>query len=189
MQTRYTDIIANAFSEVRAWQFTTIAVSCLCAVLAVALIWQAQSAPVVLIPSGLAETQGRIVVEPNARAGTTPDYLSQIALGDLALILTWQPDNVLLQFQRFLNRATSELYARESVRLLAEAEAHRKEGSSQSFYPETVQVNVKGAQVIIDGYLVRWTGEKEVVRTKSRFTVTYQIQKGFPHVANLELAR
>jgi type IV conjugative transfer system protein TraE len=189
MQTRYTDILANAFSEVRAWKLTTIAVSCLCAVLAMALIWQTQSTPIVLVPAGLAENQGRIVVEPNAGSGTSPDYLSQIALGDLALVLTWQPDNVLLQFQRFLNRATSELYARENVRLLAEAETHRKEGSSQSFYPETVQVNVKAAQVVIDGYLVRWTGEKESVRTKSRFTVTYQIQKGFLHVADLELTR
>lgn len=188
MAQRYTDMLANAFLEVRAWRFTTIIVTCLAAILAVCLIWQSSTMPVVLVPAGLSETQGRHIVNPGELAGTSPDYLSQVALGDLALILTWQPENVVLQYKRFLNRTTSELYARENVRLLAEAEQHRKDGSSQAFYPEGVRIDVKSSKLVVEGFLVRWTGEKEIVRTKSRFAVTYQHQKGLAYVANLELA-
>jgi TraE protein len=190
MQLKYTDILANAFSEIRAWKLTTLTLAGLCAVLVIALIAQARTTPVVLVPYGFETSQGPLKVAPGGDfAGSSPEYLSQVALGDLGLILNWQPDDVGVQYQRFLNRATSELYARENVRLLAEAKDHKAQGESQSFYPETVQVDVKAAKVVVDGYLVRWTGDKEVVRAKQRFNVTYRIQKGLLYVANVELTK
>jgi hypothetical protein len=187
MKPRYTDILVNAFSEVRAWKMTTLAVTGLCAMLAFALIWQAQSTPIVLVPAGFAESNGKVNVHPKDFTGTSPEYLAQTALGDLALILTWQPSNIDKQYQRFLNRTTSSLYASENVRLFADAEKNRLTGTSQSFYPEQVQVDLKNARVVVDGFLVRWEGDKEVLRRKSKFTVTYVYQKGFLHVADLEL--
>jgi len=187
MQSKYTDILANAFSEVRAWKLTTLTLGSVCVVLVIALIVAAQSAPVVLVPYGVAAEQSRLKVAPGGDfAGTSPDYLAQVALGDLALILNWQPDNVELQFQRFLNRATSELYARENVRLIDEAKQHRAQGDSQSFYPETTQVDLKQGRVLVDGFLVRWTGDKEALRVKQRVIVSYRTQKGFLHVANVQ---
>jgi type IV conjugative transfer system protein TraE len=189
-KTRYTDIIANAFSEVRAWKLTTIALACLCAVMAFALIYQTRSTPVILVPYGMATETGKLTVSPAGNfAGTTPQYLSQVALGDLALILNWQPDNVALQYQRFLNRTTSELFARENVRLLEEAKDHQNSSTSQSFYPERVEVDLKNGKVVVNGYLIRWSGEKEVIRTRTVFTVTYRMQQGFLHVANLEMQK
>jgi len=189
MRQSYTEILANAFSEARAWKLTTFVVTGLCAVLAIALIWQSHTTPVVLVPAGFAETQGKVTVQPQTFQGTSPDYLAQVALGDLALILTWQPSNVELQYQRFLNRTTSELYQDQNVKLLADALKHRQTGTSQSFYPENVQVDVNSGRVIVDGYLVRWEGDKEVLRTRSRFTVTYRNQKGFLHVADLKISQ
>lgn len=189
MNRRYTDILANAFSEARAWKMTTLAVSCLCALLAFTLVWQARNTPTVLVPANFAELNGKVSVHPADFAGTSPDYLAQIALGDIALILTWQPANVEMQYQRFLNRTTSELYSRENVRLLADARDLRSAGTSQAFYPEAVQVDLKGNRVVVDGFLVRWEGSKESVRNKTRVIVTYRNQKGFPHVANLELTQ
>jgi len=189
MKARYTDILVNAFSEVRAWKATTLCVTGLCAMLALALIWQTQNTPTILIPAGFAETTGKVSVHPKDFRNTSPDYLAQTALGDLALILTWHPDNVVMQYQRFLNRTTSALYADQNVSLLAEAEKHRQTGVSQSFYPEEVKVDLKAARVVVDGFLVRWEGSKEVLRRKSRFSVTYVNHKGFLHVANLELVK
>lgn len=186
---KYLDILANAFSEARAWRLTTFAVTGLCAMLAITLVWQAQSTPMILVPAGFAETQGKVSVHPKDFTSTSPDYLAQTALGDLALVLTWQPSNVALQYQRFLNRTTSELYASQNVDLLAEAQKYRSLGASQSFYPERVRVDLKMARVVVDGYLVRWEGDKEVLRTQSRFTVTYVNQKGFIHVADLTLSK
>lgn len=189
MKARYTDILVNAFSEVRAWKVTTLCVTGLCTMLAFALIWQAQNTPTILVPAGFSETVGKISVHPKDFQGTSPDYLAQTALGDLSLILTWHPDNVLMQYQRFLNRTTSALYADQNVTLLAEAEKHRQTGATQSFYPEELQVDLKAARVVVDGFIVRWEGNKEVLRRKSRFTVNYVNQKGFLHVAQLELVK
>ena len=184
---RYTDILANAFAEVRAWKLTTLVLGALCTILTIALSYQASTTPVVLVPYGAATEHERLKVAPGGEfADTSPDYLAQVALGDLALILNWQPDNIEVQYQRFLNRSTSELYARENVRLIDEAKQHRAAGDSQSFYPETTQVDLKGGRVLVDGYLVRWTGDKEALRVQQRVTVSYRIQKGFLHVSNVE---
>ena len=190
MSKTYTDTLANAFSEIRAWKLTTIVLACFSAALAITLVYQAQTQSVILVPYGLATSQGQVKVAPGGDfAGSGADYLGQIALGDLSLILDWQPDDVSLQYQRFLNRTTSDLYARENVRLLDEAKTHHAAGESQAFYPETVQVDIKGGRVVVDGYLVRWTGDKEIVRVKQRIIVSYRIQKGFLHVANVELQK
>jgi hypothetical protein len=190
MQIKYTDILANAFSEIRSWRLTALLLASLCTMLVVALIVQGSSTPVVLVPYGFETSQGPLKVAPGGKfAASDPEYLSQIALGDLGLILNWQPDDVGVQYQRFLNRATSDLYARESVRLLTEAKEHRAQGESQSFYPETTEVDAKDGRVQIDGYLVRWTGDKEVIRAKQRFNVTYRIQKGLLYVANVQLTK
>lgn len=187
MKHRYTDILANAFSEARAWKLTTLCVSGLCAMLAITLVWQAASTPVVLVPAGLAESSERVTINPRNFEGTSPDYLAQTALGDLALILNWQPSNVELQYQRFLNRLTSVQYARQSAPLIAEAQRHRSTGASQSFFPEDVQVDLRAGRVMVKGYLVRWEGSKEVLRQPARFAVTYVNQKGFLYVADIEL--
>ena len=75
------------------------------------------------------------------------------------------------------------------MRLLADARDLRLAGTSQAFYPEAVQVDLKGNRVVVDGFLVRWEGSKESVRNKTRVIVTYRNQKGFLHVANLELTQ
>lgn len=187
MKATYTEILANAFKEVRAWKLTAVLLAGISVFLVIALIYQAGSRPVILVPANIAEVHGPVKVAPGgAFSGTSPDYLAQTALGDLALILDWQPDDVELQYQRFLNRCTNSLYARENVRLINEARKHMNADESQSFYPETTVVNLKTDQVIVHGVLVRWIGDKQVVRVRQGFTVTYRMQNGFLHVANVQ---
>ena len=74
MKKTYTDILANAFSEVRAWKLTTLSLAALCAVLVIALIFQASSTPIVLVPYGVAAEQTRMKVSPGGDfANTSPD--------------------------------------------------------------------------------------------------------------------
>jgi hypothetical protein len=183
----FTELMSNAFAEIRAWKLTSLVLASLCAVLAICVIYEANSRTTVLIPANVAVLDGPVKVSPSGAFGnTSPNYLSQIALGDLSLILDWQPSNVQLQYERFLNRCTPSLYARENVRLLAKAAKHQAGGESQSFYPDITQVNLKTGQVIVDGYLVRWTGGKQLVKVRQRFIVTYRMQDGYLHVADIQ---
>ncbi|MDR5726920.1 MAG: TraE/TraK family type IV conjugative transfer system protein [Terriglobia bacterium] len=186
---KYLESIHNAFSEAKAWRYATFVVSGLCAFLGIALMIQAGHTPVVLVPAGFSQTHGPVVVEPGARSGTNPDYLAQAALADLHLILDWSPDNVTLQFRRFLNRTTSALYARENVQLLAQAQDDEKNDVSEGFYPEKVEVDVQDRKVEVYGSLIRWTGDKQVMRSEEKFTVTYVNQEGYLHVADLVLSQ
>lgn len=183
----FTELLSNAFAEVRAWKLTSFVLASLCVIFAILLIYEANSRTTVLVPANVAELQGPVKVSPSGAFGdTSPEYLAQTALGDLALILDWSPDNVQLQYERFLNRCTGSLYAREDVRLLSKARKHQASGESQSFYPESTQVNLKTGQVIVDGHLVRWTGGKQLVRVRQRFVVTYRMQDGYLHVADVQ---
>ena len=183
----FTELLSNAFGEIRAWKLTSLILACLCAFLTISVIYEANSRTTVLVPANVAMLQGPVKVSPSGAFGnTSPAYLSQIALGDLALILDWQPSNVELQYQRFLNRCTPSLYARENVRLLAKAQKHQASGESQGFFPDITQVNLKTGQVLVDGYLVRWSGSKQLVRVRQRFIVTYRMQDGYLHVANVQ---
>lgn len=184
---KYTDAVANAFSEAKAWRTATLFLMLICGVLAFSLIYQSRTTPVILVPAGYDTAKGPMKVVPSKDfAEASPDYLAQIALGDLALILNWIPDDVELQHQRFLNRMTPELYAEQNVTMMQQAAEYKSNSTSQSFYPNSTKVGTKG-QVVIEGTLVRWTGEKESVRVRVSYTITYSKYKGYAHVASLKI--
>lgn len=183
----YLDIIANAFSEARAWKFTSLVLAAVSAVLLAALIYESRNAPVVLVPYNFATESGRVKVDPGARSDVSPDYVAQIALGDLAIILNWTPDNIELQYQRFLNRTTEELFAAQNVKLMAQAAENKASGITQSFYPKDVRFAPGKNEVTVTGQLVRWSGEKETVRTKIEVVITYKLYRGFLHVDDIKL--
>ena len=188
MTTKYTDAVANAFSEAKAWRTTSLALMLLCGVLAFSLIYQSRTTPYILVPSDFATAQGNVKITPNQPYGTTsPDYLSQIALGDLALALNWTPNNVEVQTKRFFNRMTVDLYTEQNVAMMQQALSYKSSGMSQSFYPSTTKVKPNSNEVTVDGYLVRWTGEKESLRANVTYTITYVNYKGYAHVASLQI--
>ncbi|MBC8737243.1 hypothetical protein F6X40_10530 [Paraburkholderia sp. UCT31] len=188
-KTTYLDVVANAFGEAKAWKFACLALGAVCAGLTFGLVYQARNSPVVLVPFNFATMDGKQTVSPNGNfADASPDYLAQIALGDLALVLNWTPDDVLVQYQRFLNRMTPDLYAEQNVSMLAEANDYRTTGTTQSFYPTGARATSKN-EVIVDGTLVRWTGEKESLRMKATYTISYTPFKGFLHVSGLRIQK
>lgn len=185
---KYTDAVANAFSEAKAWRAACLVVGLVAGVLAIALAIQSNSAPITLVPANFAASKGKVTIDPREGFGTvSPDYLAQLALGDLGLILNWTPQTVKIQYSRFLNRMTPDLYAEQNVKLLTQASTFESNSTTQSFYPEKTQVSVDGNTVVAKGTLVRWTGEKESIRVNAVYTITYAKSEGYAHVASLKI--
>ena len=190
MKKTYLDVVANAFQEAKAWKFTSLTLGLVAGALAFGLIYESRNAPVILVPYNLATEQGPLKIKPNGKAGqTSPDYLIQIGLGDLATVLNWTPENVEIQHQRFLNRMTPELYAEQNVKLLGDAADFKNSSVTESFYPMGSRVDAAHNQVIVDGTLVRWTGEKETLRLKVTYTITYAPHNGYLHVSGLRIQK
>lgn len=185
----YLDAVANAFNEAKAWKTATIAMGIVSVVLSFGLLYKSANQPVVLVPHNFAAEKGRVQVDPAKPLDSSAEYLQTIAISDLALILNWTPENVLTQYQRFLNRASDELYARENIRLSAEAQEHKDNGITQSFFPNTVRLDLSNKKVIAEGFLIRWVGDKESIRIKASFILTYKTARGLLYVADLELKK
>jgi type IV conjugative transfer system protein TraE len=185
---KYTDAVANAFSEAKAWRAACLVVGLVAGVLAIALAIQSNSTPVTLVPANFAASTGKVTINPKKGFGSvSPDYVSQMALGDLGLVLNWTPQTVRIQYQRFLNRMTPELYAEQNIKLLTQAGEFESNSTTQSFYPDVTKVSVDGNTVVANGTLVRWTGEKESIRVKATYTITYAKSEGYAHVASLKI--
>lgn len=190
---KYSDAVANAFSEAKAWRAASLLLGLVVGILAIALVMQSRATPLTLVPMDFATSKGNVTIQPTKDfSQSSPDYIAQLALGDLALVLNWTPENVQVQHQRFLNRMTPELYAEQNVTLTTQAAEFRANSTSQSFYPNTTKVgNGEGgsSKVVVDGTLVRWTGEKESIRVKVTYNITYAKSRGYAHVASLKIQK
>jgi len=184
------DSIGNANASAMSWRTSFFTMTGFAVVLSVLLgvLWFNQQ--VVLVPHELATLKGPVKVSGTGRIEKSdPEYMTAMALSDLSLILNWTPETVITQYQRFLNRATSELYARENINLMQEAEKNRSNATTQAFFPETTTVDLAAGRVIVKGTLVRWVGDKESMRVTAQYQVTYRVNRGYLHVSKLELTK
>ncbi len=183
---QYLEVVANAFKTAQAWRMATFVLSGVVAVLAFSLVSQARNTPVVLVPYDLAANGKNMTVTTNGEIrGTSVEYMANIGLADLALILNFTPDNVLSQTQRFLNRTTESLYGAQRETLLAQAAEFKSRNVSQSFYPADVKLSADGSRVEIVGTQIRWMGGKDTFRQKVTYILSYKVFKGFLHIADL----
>ncbi len=183
---QYLEVVANAFKTAQAWRMATFVLSGVVAVLAFSLVSQARNTPVVLVPYDLAANGKNMTVTTNGEIrGTSVEYMANIGLADLALILNFTPDNVISQTQRFLNRTTEALYGNQREALLAQAAEFKSRNISQSFYPADVKLSADGSRVEIVGTQIRWMGGKETLRSKVTYILSYKVFKGCLHVADL----
>jgi hypothetical protein len=191
---KYSDAVANAFSEAKAWRAASLLLGLVVGILAIALVMQSRATPLTLVPMDFATSKGNVTIQPTKDFGaSSADYIAQLALGDLALVLNWTPENVQVQHMRFMNRMTPDLYAEQNVTLSAQAAEFRSNSTTQSFYPNTTKVgNGDGAgssKVIVEGTLVRWTGEKESIRIRVSYVLSYAKYRGYAHVSSLKIQK
>jgi type IV conjugative transfer system protein TraE len=181
----YLGATANAARTTQAWKYASFVLGAVVVLLAHALISQARNAPVVLVPFELATSTGKMNVSVNGEMrGTSSEYLANLGLSDLTLILNFIPDNVISQHQRFLNRLTDELFGQQRENLLAQAEDYKNRSITQSFYTSGIKVSADSTKVEISGTQVRWVGGKDI-RTNVTYVLTYKSFKGFMHVSDL----
>lgn len=188
MSKRYPDMLANAFSSIKAWRSATFLLAGVSGFLAVALAYTSLQAPAYLVPYEFATMNGKVKVAPGA-SSVAPDYLASVALGDLALITTFHAENVRIQFARFLNRATPALFAEYELKLTAEAKEYADQKVSQTFYPSTTEVARSGQRVDVKGWLVRSTGNKEVLRQQVSYTMSYKESRGMLYVDSVSITQ
>jgi len=187
MKNNYLDSVANAHDEVKAWKLASCALGVVAIALTIGIVIQARNAPVILVPAAFAQMDGLQTVKPNGNfAKENPDFLVTTALGDLATVLNWTPEDVEIQTKRFLNRMTADLYAEQNSKLLGAAADYKSASYTQSFYPSESKVSSDGS-VAISGTLVRWTGEKEIFRTPVKYVISYASYKGYLHVSALRI--
>lgn len=186
----YLDSVHNAFSEARAWKVATLFLGVVSVLLAHALVSQARNQPVALVPYDAATTMGRVNVTTSGELkGTSSEYMANLAIADLGLILNFTPENVLTTTKRFLNRVTDGLYREQENRLIAAAEDNKLRGVTQSFFPSDVRVSTDRVKVEVDGLLLASMAGKETLRTKVTYVLTYESFKGIPHVSDIQQAK
>ena len=117
--------------------------------------------------------------------GTSSEYVANMALSDLSLVLNFTPDNVMTQHQRFLNRVTEDLYASSQVTMMAQAKENKSQAVTQSFFPSDVNISPDGAKAEVSGTQLRWLAGKEILRSTVKYAITYKVYKGYMHVADL----
>lgn len=179
------DISANAFSEIKAWKTITIILTALCVSLGFALISASKSTRVIIMPYSVATSTGHVTVDLQLTGeirDTPQEYIANLAIADLGLILNYTPENVETQFRRFLNRLTTPTYGKQSSALLAEAATVKMKDFSQYFAPSSSSSNEKALvvsyqnnsiSVRVTGQLIRMMAGKEVARNTVVYTLTY----------------
>lgn len=183
---QFLDVVSNVQAGARVWRLTAFFAWALVAVLAFSLVYQSRNTPVVLVPYDLAANNGRMQVAGGGEIrGTSLEYMANVALSDLSLILDFTPDNVLLQHRRFLNRMTESLYGQQSAEIQGAAEDLKRRGVTQSFNPTDVKLLKDGTRVEVTGTQIRYQGGKETVRSNVTYVLTYKVFKGYMHVADL----
>jgi type IV conjugative transfer system protein TraE len=182
----YLDVVANAFKTAQAWRTATFVVGAVAIALAFALVSSTRNTPVVLVPESLATSSDRMTVTTNGEIkGTSNEYVANVAMGDLSLILNFTPENVVTQHKRFLNRVTDDLYVQQKETLLAQATQLKSDNITQSFFPSEVRVTPEGNSAVIQGTQIRYVGGKEMQRVSLTYVISYKVYKGYMHVADL----
>jgi type IV conjugative transfer system protein TraE len=185
----YLDVVANAFKTAQAWRTATFVVGAVAIALAFALVSSTRNTPVVLVPESLATSSDRMTVTTNGEIkGTSNEYVANVAMGDLSLILNFTPENVVTQHKRFLNRVTDDLYVQQKEKLLAQAAQLKSDNITQSFFPSEVRVTPEGNSAVIEGTQIRYVGGKEMQRVSLTYVISYKVYKGYMHVADLHQA-
>lgn len=187
----YADSLGRAFSESRAWRYATFTLSVVCVILAFGLVYSGLHAPSWLVPQGFAMSNQKVLLKPGTVvAPENSDYMSFVALGDLGLILNWTPETIADQYGRFLNRVTPSLYASQNIQMLQEAKEFSKSNTIQSFYPaEKVRLDPITKTIKVSGFLVRWAGEKQILRQNVVYEIKYVEERGMLYVDDLKIVK
>lgn len=169
--TRYSDGLGIERAKAGVWRLAFFCSLLLSFGLAITLVYQQAHRPTILIPHQVASAAGPIKVEPNT--GQSAEYLGNLAVADLELLLNWDLNNIDQRFGRFLNRSSKALRQKSELELMEKAKEHKKNGENQVFYPNKIRLVGKNV-VEVFGLLVTSVSEKSVVKNDITYLVAYE---------------
>lgn len=139
-----------------------------------------------LVPYNLALADKEITLKHGV---TDPSYLTYLAIADSGLVLNWTPENIKTQYARFLVRTCPNLYSKQKVTMLKEADDFRKEVLTQQFHVLKTSVNPDENTVLLEGVLERWKAGRPVYNSPTSYKLEYQFTgSGLMCVSGLEIA-
>lgn len=106
----------------------------------------------------------------------SPEYLEQMAVYFAGLALTYNPDNIDHQVNRFLRYADPESYGALAARLEGDTQKIQRNRLSSVFYPQ--EVRLKGERVILAGQLTTLVGNKQTEQRQARFLIRFTYRDG-----------
>jgi hypothetical protein len=183
---KYIELIAEAFSEKKAWRNGFVVMFMLALGLATALVYQSTHMPHTLVPYSFALQKGPVKVQPGVLQDS--NYLAGLARDDVSLALNWTSETVGVQYGRFLNRMSPQMYSAMLVKLTEEAKTYSSGSITQAFFPKTTQIITAEANgVRITGVLVRWDGAKEIYRQTVVYEIGYEDASGLLSISRINL--
>lgn len=148
-------------------------------VLAIGLAYSVLDTRVVVTPPNI---QQSFWVEGNK---ASPQYVEQMALFFLGLMLTVDPGNVEYQTSVVLQHTAPELYSVLKPELDVFAKRVKKDSVAQAFYPGG-EARIQGMTARISGRMVRFVGEKLTSNQQKHYQVGFKLQNGKIYVTTFQ---
>ena len=183
---QYLELLVNAANRISVWKWVAALEAGIIVALIYALIMAIQSMPVRLVPHNFSANNGAYIIKPNGESNA--EYMVNIAENDVKLLTDWTPQTVGVQYSRFLNRCTPELFAEKNIELQVDAGTLQKTSYSQVFYPNNRKF-VGSGRVQIQGTLIRYAGEKIILQTAGVYTVGYRFYNGMPSITEIQYSK
>lgn len=165
---QYSDLVVNAFKSIQAWKAVFVIQSIIIVALLSTLVYTFANPKVLLVPQNFSSEKG---IPVSLGSPFSPDYMTQVGVGDAYNLLSWTPETIDLQYSKFIARMAPSVSDAQRQVLLAESKQHREEGLTQSFH--VARYFVKGTSVELHGYLVRAVAGKEIFRGPAAYTISY----------------
>lgn len=179
--------LSNAKKERSAWKLVSLLLAGLLVLMVFSMTRMAGNLPTYLVSYEMATSTGKLKLTPYGPQD--PKYLASIAEQDANLLLTWIPENVQIQYSKFKNRMSRELYAKEQVRLSSEAKKYADSVTTSVFYPLKTYVSPKTNRVRLSGLLKRHEGGKEVLSRQVDYVIEYENKGGMLNVKSFGFAQ
>lgn len=107
----------------------------------------------------------------------SPEYVEQMALFFIRLMLDVTPGNVEDQYKTLKAYVDSEIYGAVQTDLAVNADYIKKNAISQVFFPSG-ELKVNGSEATVSGRVVRFVGEKKTSDAAKKYRIRLVLKNG-----------
>ncbi|MBF0367374.1 MAG: hypothetical protein HQK50_17495 [Oligoflexia bacterium] len=166
----YNSLVENASFNIKLWQRIAGVLLVSNLLLVIYLVSSDHTEKTVLVPLGLKEAvwvKGKEV---------SPLYVEQMAQYFFQLLLTYNKQNVLSQYNGFLHYVRPEKYGALKALLMSDVDRIARNDLGSAFYSMKLKVN--GMKAEVEGEQVGIVGDKVVSRKMSKYQMEFSYRDG-----------